>query len=183
MFTDVRSKKIIFVSHCTLNQNSISDGTADYPGTNEGVLKLLMQSGAGIVQLPCPELMCLGLDRGDIHGGEREVVAENSRIRGQLERPESMERMDRLTEQVTYQMEEYLKNGFTILGIIGINRSPSCGVETTSRNDREVAGEGVFMEALRKAMERKGLHIPMIGIKATETDCALEAIEGVIARH
>ena len=28
MFTDGRSKKVVFVAHCLLNQNSISDGTA-----------------------------------------------------------------------------------------------------------------------------------------------------------
>ena len=28
MFTDGRSKKVIFLAHCLLNQNAISDGTA-----------------------------------------------------------------------------------------------------------------------------------------------------------
>ncbi|WP_156876056.1 hypothetical protein [Clostridium kluyveri] len=53
MFSDVRNKKIVLVSHCILNQNSISDGTANYPGTNESVLKLLIQSKVGIIQMQC----------------------------------------------------------------------------------------------------------------------------------
>ncbi|OAA87751.1 hypothetical protein [Clostridium coskatii] len=44
MFTDARSKKIVLISHCILNQNSISDGTADYLGINESILKLLVES-------------------------------------------------------------------------------------------------------------------------------------------
>ena len=31
MFTDGRSKQVIFLAHCLLNQNAISDGTAVYP--------------------------------------------------------------------------------------------------------------------------------------------------------
>lgn len=31
MFNDGRSKKVIFIAHCLLNQNAISDGTAVYP--------------------------------------------------------------------------------------------------------------------------------------------------------
>lgn len=37
MFSNCRSKKIVLVSHCILNQNSISDGTAYCPATNESV--------------------------------------------------------------------------------------------------------------------------------------------------
>ena len=66
MFTDARSKRVIFVAHCLLNQNSISDGTADYPGANEEILQILLKAKVGIVQMPCPELCCLGLDRGNV---------------------------------------------------------------------------------------------------------------------
>lgn len=173
MFTDARSKKIVLISHCILNQNSISDGTADYPGTNESIIKLLVESKAGIIQMPCPEILCLGLDRGDIHGGEREVVVENTRIRKELKKTTSTEIINNFVNQVIFQIEEYIKNGFKIMGTIGINRSPSCGVNTTSKNDQEVAGEGVFIEILRKSLEEKGIIIDMIGIKASETEKAL----------
>lgn len=183
MFSDVRSKKIILVSHCILNQNSISDGTADYPGTNESILKLLIQSKVGIVQMPCPELLSLGLDRGDIHGGERAVVVENTRIRHNLENANSIEVINNFVKQIVFQIEEYMQNGFTILGIIGINRSPSCGVNTTSKNNQEVDGEGVFVEILRKALKKKNISIDMMGIKATETDKALKLIQGLIDKY
>lgn len=173
MFTDARSKKIILISHCILNQNSISDGTADYPGTNESILKLLMESNVGIIQMPCPEILCLGLDRGDIHGGEREVVVENTRIRQRLNKPASTEIINNFVNQVIFQIEEYIKNGFKIMGIIGINRSPSCGINTTSKNNQEVVGQGVFIEILTKALEEKGIIIDMVGIKTSETEKAL----------
>ena len=66
MFTDGRSKRIIFIAHCMLNQNSISDGTADFPSLNKEILNFLIEKDIGIIQMPCPELCCLGLDRGNI---------------------------------------------------------------------------------------------------------------------
>jgi len=183
MFSDGRSKKIILVSHCILNQNSISDGTADYPGTNESIVNLLVQAKVGIIQMPCPEMLCLGLDRGDIHGGEREVVVENTRIRHYLETPDSLQMINDLVKQVVFQVEEYLRNGFVVLGIIGMNRSPSCGVNTTSKNNREVEGQGVFFGILRKALEEKNIRMDMIGIKATETEKALKAIKELIDKN
>jgi len=42
MFDDARSKKIIFVAHCMLNQNSISDGTAEYPGSIQEIIRLII---------------------------------------------------------------------------------------------------------------------------------------------
>lgn len=55
--TILESKKIVFVCHCVLNQNSISDGTADFTGTNEEIVKRLMEAKVGVVQLPCLKLM------------------------------------------------------------------------------------------------------------------------------
>ena len=68
MFEDNRSKRLVLVSHCLLNQNSISDGTADYAGTFTDIINKLVEKNVGIIQMPCPELLCLGLDRGDING-------------------------------------------------------------------------------------------------------------------
>lgn len=180
MFSDCRSKKVIIVSHCILNQNSISDSTADYPGTNENILKFLIQSKVGIIQMPCPEILCLGLDRGDIHGGERDVIVENTRIRYELEKGDSIGKINNLVNQIVFQIEEYIRNEFTVLGIIGINRSPSCGVNTTSKNNQEVEGEGVFIEMLRKELEKKSISIDIIGVKALEAEEALISIQKML---
>lgn len=180
MFSDYRSKKVVLVSHCILNQNAISDGTADYPATNESVLNLLIQSKVGMIQMPCPETLCLGLDRGDTHGAEREVVVENTRIRYELGQDKSIEKLNSLADQIVFEVEEYVKNGFSVAGVIGINRSPSCGVNTTSKNNKEVNGEGVFIERLRNKLKEKGINIDMIGIKSLETEEALISIKNLL---
>ncbi len=180
MFQDARSKKLVFVSHCMLNQNAISDGTADFPAANREIVSLLLQQNVGIVQLPCPELLCLGLDRGDVRGGERPVLAENTRIRGALEAPESQEKLKRLAEPVVYQILEYQKNGFSVLGVIGVNRSPSCGVETTSVHGEETGGTGMFIATLREELDARGISLPMIGIKANETEQAVASVRHLL---
>ncbi len=76
MFDDARSKNLIFVAHCILNQNSISDGTAVFPGSINELLQLFMDMKIGIVQMPCPEFLCLGLDRGNTEGSKAPVVEE-----------------------------------------------------------------------------------------------------------
>ena len=54
------------------------------------------------------------------------------------------------------------------MGVVGINRSPSCGVETTSRDGHEVEGQGVFIELIAEALRGRGQTIKMIGVKTSQ---------------
>lgn len=166
MFTDGRSKKVIFLAHCLLNQNAIS--TAVYPAAFQELVQLLLDREVGIVQMPCPELCCLGLDRGDVHGAERPVVEENTRIRRAMEKDGPRQKREALADLVAEQVQEYHKHGFQVLGIVGANRSPNCGVETTSDFDREVEGRGAFMEAIAQRLEAAGISVPMLGLKGSD---------------
>lgn len=168
MFTDGRSKRVIFLAHCLLNQNAISDGTAVRPAAYRELIQLLLDAEAGIVQLPCPELCCLGLDRGDPRGGERPVTVENTRIRRALGESPARERLEALADQAARQIEDYHRHGFAILGIVGVNRSPSCGVDTTSDRDVELPGRGLFLEALSRRLEAAGLEAPLLGLRGPE---------------
>ena len=181
MFTDGRSRAVVFVAHCVLNQNSISDGTADFPGMIKEVVNVLRGSDVGVVQMPCPELMSLGLDRGNPEGAASPVVVENTRIRGMLEREQAIDKIEKLAGQVIHQISEYSKHGFQVRGIVGINRSPSCGVVTTSRDDREGGGQGVFIEALSRELDRRGLNVAFAGIKASAPEEAARIVENLIS--
>lgn len=180
MFEDKRSKSIIILAHCIFNQNAKSDGTASYGGTIKELVEFINSTDIGIVQMPCPELHCLGLDRGNINGNKRPVIEENSRIRNVIKQRDSVEKMEGLIQSVVYQIEEYLKNGFEINGIIGINRSPSCGVDTTSMDNKEINGQGVFIKELQNKLEHRQIDIPFIGIKVFEPENALTKIKRLI---
>jgi predicted secreted protein len=180
MFTDIRSKKIVLVSHCILNQNSISDGTADYPCSDYEVVNLFLNAGVGIIQMPCPELNCLGLDRGDKRGSDNPVIIENSRIRKSMNKKDAKEILNGIVLNLVYQIEEYIKYDIAIIGIVGINRSPSCGVETTSKDNMEIEGTGVLISVLQKELKKRKIVIPFVGIKAAERNKSLKSVKRLL---
>ena len=53
--SDNRSKKIIFLCHCCLNQNAKVRGIASYPGAITPLISMLLEEGIGMIQMPCPE--------------------------------------------------------------------------------------------------------------------------------
>ena len=57
---DKRSGKVIFLSHCCLNQNAKVRGIAQYPGAIRPLVDLLLEQGIGIYQMTCPEMTYLG---------------------------------------------------------------------------------------------------------------------------
>jgi predicted secreted protein len=180
MFDDARSRSLVLVAHCILNQNAISDGTATRAGSQKEIVELLLSAGVGVIQLPCPELRCLGLDRGDTQGAKRPVLQENSRIRRMMHQPEATAILDRLVQTTIYQVRQYQRHGFDIRGVVGINRSPSCGVESTSRDDTEVPGRGLFIEALEAGLRRHDIVLDFVGIKADNPERAVLSVRRLL---
>ena len=52
---DDRSKRVVFVSHCLLNENTRYLGGAFCPGTVAQLVDELLEQGVGMCQMPCPE--------------------------------------------------------------------------------------------------------------------------------
>lgn len=102
MFNDQRSKRVVFAVHCILNQNAISDGTADYPTALSGAFL----PGAGP-----------GRPAGS---GAPGVGGEHPHPAGH---PAAALRMEELVRQVVHQISEYRRNGFEVVGIVGMDRS------------------------------------------------------------
>ena len=104
MFTDRRSKKIVLVAQCILNQNAKIDGCAHYPGAIEGVAEVLIRSGCGIVQLPCPEVMHLGLDRGVDKHAARTIESEDTRVWKRMSQGEARMTCREIAEETVYHV-------------------------------------------------------------------------------
>lgn len=182
MFQDSRSRKVIFVAHCILNQNAKMDKTAFFPGAALPLGEWLVNSGMGLVQMPCPELRCLGLDRG-VSKEEADLPFQkgNTRVVALMKREDVRTRCRKLAEGVIYQVEEYLKHDFQVMGVVGINRSPSCGVESTWGEDEEVPGCGAFIRALQEGLTERGIGLRMAGIKVQEPEQAVNIVERLLA--
>jgi predicted secreted protein len=168
LFNDKRSKKVVFVSHCILNQNPKLDACAHYPGTIKETAEVLLGADIGIVQMPCPEFLYLGLDRGVDYGTNPSVESEDTRIAVCMNEEKSKCLCTNLVHDIVYQIEEYQKFGFNIVGLIGINGSPTCGVETTWYGGGEHQEPGIFIKMLGKELKKKSINIKMVGIKAMD---------------
>ena len=158
--SDKRKRKVIFLAHCFLNTNTRFPGGCAYDGATTPLIKTILECGVGIIQMPCPEYLCLGLEKYKY---------------GEMA-PEEMRKCFReKAEEVIKQIKDYLEFGFDILGIIGMNPSPSCGVEITKgkgtmlgidRDTSEKEAPGVFIEELMKLLKEERIeNIPIFGIR------------------
>jgi predicted secreted protein len=165
VFDDKRSKKVVLVAHCVLNQNSRISGCGLFPGAMGEAAGVLVDSGVGIVQLPCPELLYLGLDRARHEGSKVGVWAA-------LSTPEGRQACKDMLQDVVRQIREYQKHGFEVLGVVGIDGSPACGVHLIwdHAGKKDVEGIGVFIIALREVLAENHLDLEIIGARDGEWD-------------
>lgn len=176
MFEDQRSKKVILVLHCLLNQNARIDGCGYFPGAMGEAARAVVDSGIGVLQMPCPELHGLGLDRsGSIRDGKQIGIRE-----ALLEGPG--EKVCRaLVQHVMEAVGEYRKHGFQIVGVIGNDGSPACGINSAHFVDGEKAGPGAFMKILREELEKAGLDLPFVALRDHEWDERAAKVKDLLA--
>lgn len=129
-------KKIIFVSHCILNtaakvvlykQEEIDAEEA----LRVKFLNKALENGVQIIQLPCPEFTLYGAKRWGHVSNQFDNIFFRKHCR-------------KLLQPIIEQMREYLANddSFEILGVVGIDGSPSCGVDYTCTGNWYGAFEG-----------------------------------------
>ena len=115
-----RSKKLIIVSHCILNQNSVVLPYAREMKVFKKFIADKLEENMGILQLPCPEMNLYGLKRW-------------GHVKDQFEHSGFINPCDEEIEKFIDIIKDYKKNGYEIQGIYGIKGSPSCGVSLTCR--------------------------------------------------
>lgn len=155
---------IVAVAHCILNQTTrwFWDGNSG-AWTDGFVLEFLERLkliGVGLYQLPCPEFSLLGNPRRPMTRDEYETL------------PGFVDHCRTLAKNVIRELKTFkelsTKPRIEILAVIGIEGSPSCGVEFTSRKIADInvrtIGRGIFMEVLEDLMAAEGLTIPFYGL-------------------
>ena len=157
---DERKRKVVFLTHCFLNINTRFPQGCAFAGANVPLITRLLKYDLGIVQMPCPEFLCLGLEKE--HYGR--IPADQLRAC-----------FREIASGVADQIKAYHEHGYRIAGIIGMNPSPSCGVEVskgkgtilgTNQDTAEIKEPGVFIEELVAFLNAYGLaEIPLFGIR------------------
>lgn len=167
---------MFFVSHCILNRNSKVEhfGHREHSGEDDcrkNFIKMSLEKNIGLIQLPCPEFSMYGSNRW-------------GHTKNQFDNPFYRKCCREMLQPVMMEIEEYMNQGerFKILGIVGVNGSPSCGIDITctghwggeisSRDNLTTVvhsiskskEKGVFMEELKKLLEEHNLDIPEMSL-------------------
>jgi predicted secreted protein len=161
-----RNKKVLFVSHCLLNQNAMPVGREKYSGSVKDLLELFSEAGIGIVQLECPQLeFNNGLDR------RPKTKSSTNGYRDDCKK---------LSSRVMKRIELYLRNDYKVLGILGVELSETCGVHQVQNGRRSVPGKGIFIEELETEMQKKNFQVPVIGVNLNNIFSSIEKIQSLL---
>lgn len=183
---DARGRRVVFLSHCLLNQNTRYLGGACRSCCVQEIVEQCLVEGIGMVQLPCPEEHVWGgvLKR---HMLRLYGVPAPASAFWRAARLYTRLRYRVMARQAALQIADYLRSGFSVLGVVGVDGSPSCGVRTTvdggafvadlasvdPRNfsvERQnalvrrhaMAGRGIFIQELARELGRRGLEVPFL---------------------
>ncbi len=185
---DRRSGKVIFLSHCLLNENTRYLGGAQRSGPVPEIVRDCLDRGISIVQLPCPEARAWG-------GVLKRRLLTFFGARGTLRYRVGIALLPLmlmytravyrgLAREVGHQIQDHVESGVEVIGIVGIDASPSCGVNRTLQIRRSlealgalrddatgsevndivrsaaIDGEGLFVTSLKRQLARLGLTVP-----------------------
>jgi len=185
---DERGKKVVFVSHCILNENTRYLGGAFRKGCIDEIVDEVQNQGIGMVQLKCPEQKAWGgVLKKHVWQGLDSKNTMLYRLRKALLRifVWNTKRIYRkIAKEVITEIKDYIDSGFEVVGIIGIGGSPTCGVnkildfealewlagmdiddlERKSMNEWLykkflIKGRGLFIEALAKELRKKNIAV------------------------
>ena len=168
-------ERIIFVAHCVLNPCAKVKGYGDLSKERAAAQDLIIkaaQQGISLVQLPCPEFTLYGSRRWGHAMGQFDNVFYKNHCRA-------------LLQPMVDQIAEYLsdKERFAVMAIVGINGSPSCGVDFTydgpwggefGENPNlqgqlgaitKVDKNGVFVAVLRQLLAEREIYVPIVSVE------------------
>lgn len=132
----LRNKKLVLLSHCILNQNSVVLPLARAKG-GFPITKFLLDQGIGIIQLPCPEFKFLGPQRKPMNKEEYDSLEYRTFCRV-------------LFTPILEDIKKYLKQDYSLVGILGIKESPTCSITGI---------RGIFMEEVFVMLSHEGIDI------------------------
>jgi predicted secreted protein len=155
---------VCYLAHCLLNANSKVDEGARAPGVSTPVVSLLRDHGCTLRQMPCPELA---------FGGTRRFWA----VREQYDTPAYRAHCRKLATPLALQIQADLAAGHRVV-LIGIDGSPSMGVELTACSDEwggrpdkprdedypVTPGRGIFVETVLDVLGRDQTAVRVVGI-------------------
>ncbi|MCX5852505.1 MAG: hypothetical protein NT072_10715 [Deltaproteobacteria bacterium] len=132
---DKRSKQVVFLSHCILNENTRYLGGACTGCFVPEIMDSVFKNNLGVVQMPCPEQHAWGGVNKRmllLAYGAKGTILYNFRyiiIPALLLYTRVIYRW--IARKKAREIQDYINSGYSVTAIVGIDGSPSCGVNTT----------------------------------------------------
>ena len=166
---DNRSRRLVAVIECILNQNARDAGAANFPAINRSILQLCNEYNVGILQIPCPEIKFLGFNRKRPKGQS---------IRDALDIPEGRNCCRKISIDIADRIKDYLAQSYQIIAILGGNpESPGCAVHYDG--DKLSSSSGILMNELYDEFQKRCIKVPFRGIRDYDSKLLAEDIDWV----
>ncbi len=162
-----RSKRVIFVSHCLLNQNVLPVGMEKYPGAVKELLEFFAEAGVGIVQMPDPETEYFGLDRKPKTKDDYDTKSFRKICR-------------QFSKLILEQIQKYKQKNYNVVGLLGVEFSPTYAVHQITNGTKNTPGKGIFIEELEEEMRKKNFQVPIVGINMNNLFSSMEKLNALI---
>ena len=163
-----RSKRFIFIPFCLMAQAYQAQGIVKYEWRSsiKPIMQLLIDNDINIVQMPCTE-----------------ATFKNSLVRepkglSKYNTDEFNEHCQKKADKVINDIKSIINSGYEVIGILGIEQSPSCCVNYIYTNKGNEKRKGIFVEKIYQGI--KEYNIPIIGINRKYVKKSLVELEKII---
>jgi predicted secreted protein len=157
-------KKVVFVPHCILNQNVRAVGKEKSNGTIKEIVNFFAEAEVGIVQLPCPEV--------EFDGGLDRPLKTKENYNNEIYRNCCRE----ISLKILKEVRKYLDKEYKVVGILGVEFSPTCAVYRIENGKKILPGKGILMEELEKEMQKENFQVPIIAVNLNNIFSTLEKL-------
>ena len=194
LMRDARGNKVLFASHCLLNMNARYLGGACLPDMRTDLLQYAHERNIALVQMPCPEQHAWGgllkPLMWSVLGSENTLLYKLRVITLPAFRLYTQWRFSSTARSVARQIADCLRAGCQVVGVVGVDGSPSCGVSCRIDLKRAFAlyartqlaaldrdrlnhclytdclgpGAGLYLQVLTSRLKRAGMQVPIHAI-------------------
>ena len=154
---DMRSKEFVFIPFCLICQAFQAKGIVRYGwrGTIQPIVQELVNQDVNLVQMPCPESLFEGCDKG---------LKRNPLGIGEYDTPAFREFCTDLALETVDMVKAIVSNGYRLIAVLGMEYSPSCAVRLQYTNKGTIHRPGIFLEALKNMLDKERIDVPFVGI-------------------
>jgi len=138
-----------------------------FSATIKPIMEELLRQEVNIVQMPCPEARL---------GGYRQGLKREPKGIFEYDTPNFRAVCEQASDESLEMIKAIIDNGFTVIGILGMEYSPFCSIELQYTGRGTMHRPGLYIEALQKKLRDAGIEIPFIGVNRRGIKSTLDRI-------